>query len=81
MFSAPPCIHTITGLRVAGYDDPYERRSAESFKDRYNAAPDPAEQERREQLEQRAEDAERERQQTEDYTDDGAPYDPGTPQW
>jgi len=43
--------------------------------------PDPAEQERREQLEQRAEDAERERQQTEDYTDNGDPYDPGTPQW
>lgn len=43
--------------------------------------PDPAEQERREQLEQRAEDAERERQQTEDYTNDGEPYDPGTPQW
>jgi tetratricopeptide (TPR) repeat protein len=43
--------------------------------------PDPAEQERREQLEQRAEDAERERQQTEDYTDGGDPFDPGTPQW
>lgn len=43
--------------------------------------PDPAEQERREQLEQRAEEAERERQQTEDYTDDGEPFDGGTPQW
>jgi predicted phosphodiesterase len=39
-------VHNIKGLRVAGYDDPYERRSAESFKDRYNAAPDPAEQDK-----------------------------------
>jgi predicted phosphodiesterase len=39
-------VHTIEGLRVAGYDDPYERRSAESFNDRYNAAPDPAEQDK-----------------------------------
>jgi predicted phosphodiesterase len=40
-------VHTIApGIRVAGYDDPYERRSAESFKDRYNAAPDPAEQDK-----------------------------------
>jgi predicted phosphodiesterase len=39
-------VHTIEGLRVAGYDDPYERRSAESFKDRYNAAPDPVEQDK-----------------------------------
>ena len=40
-------VHTIRpGLRVAGYDDPYERRSAESFKDRYNDAPDPAEQDK-----------------------------------
>jgi predicted phosphodiesterase len=39
-------VHTIGGLRVAGYDDPYERRSAESFKDRYNAAPDPLEQDK-----------------------------------
>jgi predicted phosphodiesterase len=39
-------VHSIEGLRVAAYDDPYERRSAESFKDRYNAAPDPAEQDK-----------------------------------
>ena len=39
-------VHTIEGLRVAGYDDPYERRSAESFNDRYNAAPDPLEQDK-----------------------------------
>jgi predicted phosphodiesterase len=39
-------VHTIGGLRVAGYDDPYERRSAESFKDRYNAVPDRVEQDK-----------------------------------
>ena len=40
-------VHTIRpGIRVAGYDDPYERRSAESFKDRYNDTPDRAEQEK-----------------------------------
>jgi predicted phosphodiesterase len=39
-------VHTIAGLRVAGYDDPYERRSAESFKDRYDNVPDPAEQDK-----------------------------------
>src|SRR3954468_6488395 len=37
-------INTIprTGLKVAGYDDPFERRSTESFKDRYDNTPDPA---------------------------------------
>jgi predicted phosphodiesterase len=39
-------VHTIAGLRVAAYDDPYERRSAESFRDRYDAQPDPIEQDR-----------------------------------
>jgi len=39
-------VHTIEGLRVAGYDDPYERRSAESFRDRYTDVPDPAEQDK-----------------------------------
>jgi len=34
------------GIRVAGYDDPYERRSAESFRDRYDAVPDTAEQDK-----------------------------------
>ena len=37
-------VHTIEGLRVAGYDDPYERRSAESFRDRYTNVADPVEQ-------------------------------------
>ena len=40
--SRGPIINTIAGLRVAGYDDPFERRSAESFKDRYDNTPDPA---------------------------------------
>jgi hypothetical protein len=31
-------------MRVAGYDDPFERRSAESFRDRYDNTPDPAQQ-------------------------------------
>ena len=33
-------------LRVAGYDDPYERRMDESYADRYDAVPDPAEQDK-----------------------------------
>ena len=37
-------INKIAGLRVAGYDDPFERRSADSFKDRYDNTPDPAQQ-------------------------------------
>jgi predicted phosphodiesterase len=36
-------VHEIVGLRVAAYDDPYERRSAEAFRDRYDAVPDPVE--------------------------------------
>src|SRR4051812_25437770 len=32
------------GLRVAGYDDPFERLSAESFRDRYDNTPDPEQQ-------------------------------------
>src|SRR4051794_39185935 len=35
-------INKIAGLRVAGYDDPFERLSADSFKDRYDNTPDPA---------------------------------------
>jgi hypothetical protein len=35
----------VDGLKVTGYDDPFERRSAESFKDRYDNTPDPAQQE------------------------------------
>jgi predicted phosphodiesterase len=37
-----PVINRIAGLRVAGYDDPFERRSAESYRDRYDNTPDPA---------------------------------------
>jgi hypothetical protein len=32
------------GLRVAGYDDPFERLTAQDFKDRYDNTPDPAQQ-------------------------------------
>ncbi len=32
------------GLRVAGYDDPFERLTAEDFKDRYDNTPDPVQQ-------------------------------------
>jgi predicted phosphodiesterase len=39
-----PVINHIAGLDVAGYDDPFERRSAESFRDRYDNTPDPAQQ-------------------------------------
>ena len=34
---------TIAGLRVAGYDDPFERRSGEGFADRYDRTPDASE--------------------------------------
>jgi predicted phosphodiesterase len=36
----------IKGLRVAGYDDPFERRAAEDFADRYDRKPDASELER-----------------------------------
>ena len=36
---AGPIINKIAGLRVAGYDDPFERRSAESYRDRYDNQP------------------------------------------
>jgi predicted phosphodiesterase len=39
-------VHKIAGLRVAGYSDPFERRSAEAFKDRYDATPSLAEQDK-----------------------------------
>ena len=41
-----PIINQVKDLRVAGYDDPYERRMDESYADRYNPAPDPVEQEK-----------------------------------
>jgi predicted phosphodiesterase len=34
----------INGLRVAGYRDPFERRSKENFRDRYQPSPTPAQQ-------------------------------------
>jgi hypothetical protein len=34
-------INKLDGLRVAGYDDPFERRSAQSFMDTYKNTPDP----------------------------------------
>jgi hypothetical protein len=36
-----PLVVNVDGLRVAGYDDPFERRSADSYRDRYDNAPDP----------------------------------------
>ncbi len=33
-----------SGLRVAGYDDPFERRSVDAFRDRYDDAPNVAQQ-------------------------------------
>jgi len=41
-----PVINKIAGLRVAGYDDPYERRMDESYADRYVPEPDPVEQDK-----------------------------------
>jgi predicted phosphodiesterase len=34
----------VAGLRVAGYGDPFERRAAEGYRDRYQPAPTPAQQ-------------------------------------
>jgi predicted phosphodiesterase len=34
-------INEIAGMRIAGYSDPYERRSAEDFRDRYDNNPTP----------------------------------------
>jgi predicted phosphodiesterase len=42
--SLGPKIVNVDGLRVAGYEDPFERRSADSFADRYDNTPDPAQQ-------------------------------------
>lgn len=35
---------TVGGLRVAGYGDPFERRAGQNFRDRYEPAPSPAQQ-------------------------------------
>ncbi len=37
-----PVIYRYNDLRIAGYDDPYERQSSENFRDRYDATPDSA---------------------------------------
>jgi predicted phosphodiesterase len=34
-------VTTVGGLRIAGYSDPFERRSAEDFRDRYDDTPTP----------------------------------------
>jgi hypothetical protein len=34
----------VAGLRIAGYSDPFERRSAEDFQDRYDRTPSPQQQ-------------------------------------
>jgi predicted phosphodiesterase len=39
-----PMVVKVDGLRVAGYDDPFERRSADSYRDRYDNTPDPVQQ-------------------------------------
>jgi predicted phosphodiesterase len=39
-------IINVKGLRVAGYDDPFERRAAQDFADRYDRTPDASELER-----------------------------------
>jgi predicted phosphodiesterase len=36
-----PLIVKVAGLRVAGYDDPFERLKAQDFKDRYDPHPSP----------------------------------------
>jgi predicted phosphodiesterase len=40
-----PVVVDVRGLRVAGYSDPFERRSAEDFRDRYDDRPSTAMQE------------------------------------
>ena len=39
-----PVINRIATLRVAGYSDPFERRSADDFADRFDNAPSAAQQ-------------------------------------
>ena len=36
-----PIINDVAGLKVAGYSDPFERRAAENFRDRYEPSPTP----------------------------------------
>ena len=37
-----PVVNKIAGLRVAGYDDPFERLSSENYRDRYHPTVNPA---------------------------------------
>lgn len=37
-------IDDVAGLKIAGYSDPFERRQGENFRDRYEPAPSPAQQ-------------------------------------
>jgi predicted phosphodiesterase len=37
-----PVINEIAGMRVAGYSDPFQRREAENFRDRFEPEPTPA---------------------------------------
>jgi predicted phosphodiesterase len=37
-----PVINDVAGLKVAGYSDPFERRSKEDFRNRFDNAPTPA---------------------------------------
>jgi predicted phosphodiesterase len=37
-----PVIYRYNDLRIAGYDDPFERKSSDNFRDRYDATPDSA---------------------------------------
>jgi predicted phosphodiesterase len=39
-----PKIVRVAGLRVAGFDDPFQRLTAEQFRDRYDNKPDPVQQ-------------------------------------
>jgi predicted phosphodiesterase len=39
-----PLIYRFNELRIVGYDDPFERLSSQGFRDRYDATPDPGEQ-------------------------------------
>jgi predicted phosphodiesterase len=40
-----PVINTIAGMRIAGYSDPFTRRAAENYRDRYAPSPSEAQQE------------------------------------
>ena len=39
-----PMVNEVAGIRVAGYDDPFERRAVDNYADRYQPTPSPEEQ-------------------------------------